>query len=253
MNQQKLLREIFSGNAVIPIFAVLASFLFGGILIAFANEEVQEASGYFFARPMDTIAAVLNSVFGAYDALFRGSIFNYQAATPQAMIKPITETLAYATPITLAGLGLAVSFRSGLFNIGAQGQIIFGAMFAAYVGLSFEAPFLIHMPMAVIAGLIGGALWGGLVGLLKATTGANEVVVTIMFNYIALLLLTYLLKTPVLFGQEKHYYQTDFSTDEFENRRAQIYDEIGTNGIALIQSAPTVAGFKVFRQTNSFY
>jgi Xaa-Pro aminopeptidase len=68
-----------------------------------------------------------------------------------------------------------------------------------------------------------------------------------------LFLIYFLLKTPVLFGQEKHYYQTDFSTDEFENRRAQIYDEIGTNGIALIQSAPTVAGFKVFRQTNSFY
>jgi ABC-type uncharacterized transport system, permease component len=126
MNQQKLIREIFSGNAVIPIFAVLASFVFGGILIAFANEEVQEASGYFFARPIDTVTAVLNSVFGAYDALFRGSIFNYQAATPQAMIKPITETLAFATPITLAGLGLAVAFRSGLFNIGGQGQIIFG-------------------------------------------------------------------------------------------------------------------------------
>lgn len=193
---QQLLKDIFTGNAIIPLFAILASFIAGGVLIAFANPEVQLASGYFFSRPQDTLAAIWNAIYGAYEALFRGSIFNFKADDFSGMIKPITETLAFATPITLAGLGLAVSFRSGLFNIGAQGQIIFGAIFAGYVGINFDLPMYAHLPLAILAGLLGGAIYGGIVGLLKATTGANEVIVTIMFNYVAILLLEYLLKQP---------------------------------------------------------
>jgi simple sugar transport system permease protein len=98
----------------------------------------------------------------------------------------------------MAGLGLAVAFRSGLFNIGGTGQILFGAMFAGWVGINVHLPWILLFPLAVLAGVVGGALFGGLVGLLKATTGANEVIVTIMFNYIAAMLLEYLLKTPVL-------------------------------------------------------
>ena len=197
-NQEKnLLVQIFSGSWMLSLLAVLTSFVVGGLLIALSNAGVQTASGYFFSRPLDTLNAIWNAVFGAYDALFRGAIFNYQAATWVGMIKPITETLAYATPITFAGLGLAVAFRSGLFNIGGTGQIIFGAMFAGWIAIYVDLPFWIHFPLAVIAGVIGGAFYGALVGLLKATTGANEVIVTIMFNYIAALLLAYLLKTPV--------------------------------------------------------
>lgn len=194
---KNLASKIFTGSALVPVLAVLASFIFGGVLIAFSSPAVADASTRLFSTPGDFFSALFSSVFGAYDALFRGSVFNYMAPDFMKMIKPITETLAYATPITLAGLGLAVSFRSGLFNIGGSGQIIFGAMFAAWVGLYLDLPFAIHFPLAVLAGILGGALYGGLVGLLKATTGANEVIVTIMFNYIALLLLTYLLKTPV--------------------------------------------------------
>jgi ABC-type uncharacterized transport system permease subunit len=193
-----LLRQIFTGSWTISALAVLTSFVVGGVLIAISNAQVQATAGYFFSRPTDTLSAIWNAVFGAYDALFRGSIFNYQATDFVGMVKPITETLAYATPITFAGLGLAVAFRSGLFNIGGTGQIIFGAMFAGWVGIYVDLPFWIHFPLAVIAGVIGGAFYGALVGLLKATTGANEVIVTIMFNYIAALLLGYLLKTPLL-------------------------------------------------------
>lgn len=190
--------SLFTGGGwVVPVLAVVASFLFGGILIAASSASVIEASGKLFSTPGDFFVAVGQSVFGAYDALFRGSIFNYNAPDFARMIKPITETLAYATPITLAGLGLAVSFKSGLFNIGGQGQIVFGAMFAAWIGLYIDAPFPLHFLLAVLAGIAGGALFGGLVGLIKAVTGANEVIVTIMFNYVAALLLTYLLKTPV--------------------------------------------------------
>ncbi|MEY5004727.1 MAG: hypothetical protein RLZZ594_757, partial [Actinomycetota bacterium] len=174
----KVMKEIFSASTLNTVLAVVASFVFGGVLIAFANENVQVAAGYLFARPADFFLAIWNAVFGAYDALFRGSVFNYKLDGIVAMVKPITETLAYATPITLSGLGLAVAFRSGLFNIGAPGQIMFGAMFAGWVGINLDLPFYIHFPVAVVAGVIGGALFGALVGFLRAATGANEVIVT---------------------------------------------------------------------------
>lgn len=193
----KIVKEIFSPSMRLTLLAVLASFVFGGVLVAFASSEVQTAATYLFARPGDFFLAVWNAVFGAYDALFRGSIFNYKVDNLHGMIKPITETLAYATPITLAGLGLAVAFRSGLFNIGATGQIVFGAMFAGFVALNVPLPAGLHLVVAVVAGIFGGAFYGALVGFLKAATGANEVILTIMFNYIAALLLAFLLKTPI--------------------------------------------------------
>jgi len=193
-----MIGKFFRSSVGLSILAVLVSFVVGGVLIAFSNADVEAAVPYFFASPMDSLNAIGTSVFGAYDAMFRGAIFNYQAGSFAEMIRPITETLAYATPITMAGLGLAVAFRSGLFNIGGTGQILFGAMFAGWVGINVHLPWILLFPLAVLAGIIGGALFGGLVGLLKATTGANEVIVTIMFNYIAAMLLEYLLKTPVL-------------------------------------------------------
>jgi simple sugar transport system permease protein len=193
----KVVKQIFNASSRATALAILSAFLIGGLLIAFANEEVQITSSYLFSRPTDFLAAVWNSIFGAYDALFRGSIYNYKALDSVGMIKPLTETLTYATPITLAGLGMAVAFRSGLFNIGGTGQIIFGAMGAAWVGFSVELPALIHLPVAVIAGVLAAGLFGGFVGFLKAATGANEVIVTIMMNYIASLLLFYVLTTPL--------------------------------------------------------
>jgi simple sugar transport system permease protein len=192
-----VVKQIFNASSRLTALAILSAFLIGGLLIAFANEEVQITSSYLFSRPTDFLAAVWNSIFGAYDALFRGAIYNYKALDSVGMIKPLTETLTYATPITLAGLGMAVAFRSGLFNIGGTGQIIFGAMGAAWVGFSVELPALIHLPVAVITGVLAAGLFGGFVGFLKAATGANEVIVTIMMNYIASLLLFYVLTTPL--------------------------------------------------------
>ena len=193
-----MIGKFIRGNFFLSFLAVLVSFVVGGILIAASNASVQQAGSYFFSRPTDELSAIWNAIVGAYDALFRGSVFNYQANDFAGMIKPLTLTLAFATPITMAGLGMAVSFRSGLFNIGGTGQIVFGAMFAGWVGINVDLPWVMHFPLAVLAGVFGGALFGSLVGLLKATTGANEVIVTIMFNYIASLLLQYLLKTPIL-------------------------------------------------------
>lgn len=196
--KNKVVNEIFNAGWVLTLFAVLASFLVGGILIAAANEDVQTTATYLAARPGDFFGSVWNAIYGAYEAMFRGAVYNFRAEGFVAQIKPITETLAYATPITLSGLGLAVAFRSGLFNIGAPGQIIFGAMFAGWVGLNVNLPWALHFPMAVLAGIAGGALFGSLVGFLKAATGANEVILTIMFNYVAFLLLQFMLKTPIL-------------------------------------------------------
>lgn len=202
MKANRVLKEILSTSAAMTFFAVLASLLFGGVLIAIANENVQTSFSYFFSRPMDGLGALWNAVSGAYDAMFRGAIYNYRAPNFGLAIRPITDTLAFSTPIVLSGLGLAVAFRSGLFNIGATGQIIFGAMLSGWVAIYVDAPGYVLFPLAVLAGILGGGLWGGLVGLLKSSTGANEVIVTIMFNYIAIYLLGYLLKTPILKAPE---------------------------------------------------
>ena len=202
MKANRILKEILGTSAAMTFFAVLASLLFGGVLIAIANENVQTTFSYFFSRPGDAFGALWSAVAGAYDAMFRGAIYNYRADNFGLAIRPITDTLAFSTPIVLAGLGLAVAFRSGLFNIGATGQIIFGAMLSGWVAIYVDAPGFVLFPLAVLAGIVGGGLWGGLVGLLKSSTGANEVIVTIMFNYIAIYLLGYLLKTPILKAPE---------------------------------------------------
>ncbi|QEO08667.1 ABC transporter permease [Protaetiibacter larvae] len=189
-------RDILSGNVVLSIAAVVIAFLLGGVLIAVTDEGVQKAAGYFFARPGDTFQAIGQAVGGAYAAMFAGAVFNPRGGFPGGFAS-IAETLTYATPLIAAGVGVAVSFRAGMFNIGGNGQIIAGATFAAWVAVSWPLPTGIHLLVAVVAGILGGALWGGIVGLLKATTGAHEVIVTIMLNYIAALLLQYLLLGPL--------------------------------------------------------
>lgn len=191
-----VLRRIVSGNALVSVLAVVLALIAGGLLIAVTNQEVAKAAGYFFARPGDLLAAVWSASSGAYVALFQGSVFNAGGATFRQMILPLTQTLTVATPLICAGLGVALAFRAGMFNIGAQGQIVIGATLAAWVGFSWHLPAGLHLLLVVIAGIIGGALWGGIAGLLKARTGAHEVIVTIMLNYIAILLVSYLLTTP---------------------------------------------------------
>jgi simple sugar transport system permease protein len=106
---------------------------------------------------------------------------------------PISDTLVNAAPLILGGLAVAVAFRAGLFNIGVQGQLIMGAIAAGYVGFHWQLPQGLHLLAALVAGVIGGAVWGGIVGFLKAKTGAHEVITTIMLNYVAVYLLGYLL------------------------------------------------------------
>lgn len=193
-----VIREIATGNALIPVLAVVLALLVGGLLIVLTEPSVRAASLYFFTRPLDTFQAIGRAVSGTYAALFQGSIYNFGRPTFQAGIKPFTDTLTFATPLIAAGLGVSVAFRVGLFNIGGQGQLLIAAACAGWVGFSFDLPWGIHLVLALVAGIIGGAVWGGIVGLLRARTGAHEVIVTIMMNYVALYLISFLLRTPGL-------------------------------------------------------
>ncbi len=195
---RELLRDIASGSVLRTLLAILVSFLVGSLLIIFTNEQVQNASSYFFSRPTDTFSAAWNAASEAYAALFRGSVINFGATNFVDAIYPLTETLRFSGPLILAGLGIALSFRSGLFNIGGQGQLLMGAIFAAWASFQLDLPPVIHLVVAIIFGLVGGALWSGIAGLLKAKSGAHEVIVTIMMNYIAVSLVTWLMRTPVL-------------------------------------------------------
>nr|WP_231917900.1 ABC transporter permease [Microbacterium pygmaeum] len=190
--------RITQGNALISVLAVVLALIVGGIMIAFTDEGVQQAAGYFFARPWDTIVAIWEAVSGAYIALFRGSIYNFGADSFARGIRPLTETLTFATPLIAAGLGVSLAFRIGMFNIGGRGQMLMASAAAGWVAFSLDLPWGIHMIVALIAGLVAGALWAGIAGALKAWTGAHEVIVTIMLNYIAFYLISWMLRTPGL-------------------------------------------------------
>ncbi|WP_323743455.1 ABC transporter permease [Agreia pratensis] len=193
-----VMREIVGGSAMISVLAVVLAMVAGGILIALTDDKVTAAAGYFFARPADLFKAVWDSVSGAYTSLFQGAVYNFRRPGFIAGIKPLTETLTFATPLIAAGLGVGLAFRVGLFNIGGRGQMLIAAACAGWVSWSFELPYGLHLILAVAAGIIGGAVWGGIVGLLKARTGAHEVIVTIMLNFVALYLISFMLKTPGL-------------------------------------------------------
>lgn len=191
---QEILREIFGGGIVRTLLAIIVGFVAGAILIIATNQDVIAAAGYFFSRPTDLLSAAWDSVVTGYGALFRGSIYNTNAPDFVAGIRPLTETLRLGTPLIAAGLGIALSFRVGLFNIGGGGQLLVGAAAAGYVSFQWHLPWGVHLIVATLAGILAASLWGAIVGFLKARTGAHEVIVTIMLNYIAASLITYLMR-----------------------------------------------------------
>lgn len=195
--EESLLRKIFTGNGIVTILAVVLALILGGLLIAMTDKVVGTTAGYLFARPSDFLTAVWSAATSSYVALFQGAVFNPRGAGVAGQFAPLMETLTIATPLITAGLGVALAFRAGLFNIGAQGQIIMAGILASWVGFALHLPLGLHLLLVLVAGVIGGAVWGGIVGVLKARTGAHEVIVTIMFNYIALYFLRYLLDTDL--------------------------------------------------------
>ncbi|MFW5933156.1 MAG: ABC transporter permease [Actinomycetota bacterium] len=191
--QQRFIQAITSASLAVTLLAILSALVLGALVIIFSNDETLEALGYFTARPSDTFAAIWDAVIGGYGALLRGSLGG---------LSPISETLVSATPLILTGLAVAIPFRAGLFNIGAEGQLIGGGLLGGLVGFSLSGlPMIIHLPLAVIAGLAGGAAMGWIPGFLKARTGAHEVISTIMLNNIAIFATNFLLSTA-LFRRE---------------------------------------------------
>jgi ABC-type uncharacterized transport system permease subunit len=197
MSERRLLTWLREANSVVlTVYAFVLSLVAGAVLITVTDKDTIKASKYFFQAPADTVSAAWRAVSSAYSALFEGSILDPSTLSSGNLTKilyPLSETLVNATPLILVGLSVGLAFRAGLFNIGGQGQIIMGAVFAGYVGFAWHLPVGVHLVVALIAGIIGGALWGGITGWLKARTGAHEVITTIMLNYVALNLLAYLL------------------------------------------------------------
>jgi general nucleoside transport system permease protein len=196
------LRNLWSANTVtVTILSIFLALVIGAILIVISDSAVLSKFSYFTSRPSDALTASWDLISHAYADLWKGAIFDPSSfsawfdgtGTWQAAFGPISETLTYATPLVFTGLSVALAFRGGLFNIGGQGQAVIGCVMGGIAGFSFGLPGGLHLIVALLFGLIGGALWGFLPGLLKARTGAHEVITTIMLNYTATLFLGWLI------------------------------------------------------------
>ncbi len=177
----------------LPILSFAMALFVSGLLVAFSDSAVLNLK----SQPLAMLEKALATAGGAYWALFRGSIFDPQLAEVRFIegFYPLSETLVAATPLILTGLSVALAFKAGLFNIGAQGQFIAGAIGASWIGFTFELPVVVHTVAAMGVAILFSGIYGGFVGLLKARTGAHEVIVTIMLNYVAGYFLLWLLST----------------------------------------------------------
>ena len=172
-------------SLLLPTLAMLTALIIGAVIIAFSDIEILRL---LFDDPGAAAGQMVSEVSRAYRALFRGSL---------GSVNSLSESLFAATPLLLAGLSVALGFRAGLFNIGAQGQMLMGGLAATYVGVYVSLPGIIHIPLTLLAGFAGGMIWGGLAGLLKARTGAHEVITTIMGNFIAVFFMQWVLTTGI--------------------------------------------------------
>ncbi|GAA1538821.1 ABC transporter permease [Nocardioides humi] len=188
-----VLREIVMGNAMVAVLSVFLAVVVGSLMILLTDEHVRDTASYIGARPSDFFSAVWNAISDAYAALFRGAVYNTNVDGFQSRIRPLTETLKFSAPLVLAGLGVGLAFRAGLFNIGGRGQMLLAGAAAGWVGVGMDLPMALHLPLAVLAGALAGALWAGIAGFLKAQSGAHEVIVTIMLNYVGYYLVFYAL------------------------------------------------------------
>ena len=172
-------------DVVTTLLAIALAMVVGAVLVALSDEDAVQSLSYVFSYPADFFSFAGEAIWESYSSLVAGSVGSTGA---------IGTTLVRAAPLICAGLGVTLAFRAGLFNIGAQGQLVVGALTAGYVGFTWDLPPGVHLVAAILAGMLGGAIWGGIAGLLKARTGAHEVITTIMLNYLATsFLLNYLL------------------------------------------------------------
>jgi ABC-type uncharacterized transport system permease subunit len=246
---------------LVPALAIFSALVIGGLIIVFSDPDVLEQWTFFFSDPLTALRASWDAVFDAYQALLTGSLGSptgmWEAITTGeglvSAFRPLSETVVEATPLILTGLSVAIGFRAGLFNIGAEGQLIVGAIFAGFVGFTFIGiPTVVHLPLAILAGFLGGAVWGFIPGFLRARTGAHEVIITIMLNQVALRLLDYLLRGDVF----RRPGRTDPISKPVEDT-AQLPHLLGANlrihaGIILALLMAWAVWWLLFRTTRGF-
>ncbi len=205
-NRLAVFWEEFSSSSITAIIlAIITGIFLGGVLVVVTTNEVYAA---FRVSILEGLKTSILTAWNTYVALFNGGVGNpakiiaaLQSGDADQIrwaLNPFLESMVQATPYMFGGLGVALGFRVGLFNIGVEGQIFMGAVAASFAGYAFHGlPAYIHMPLALLCGALGGAIWGFVPGILKAKTGAHEVITTIMMNYIAFRLTDYLLKFPM--------------------------------------------------------
>ncbi|TFG73159.1 MAG: ABC transporter permease [Anaerolineales bacterium] len=188
-------------GVVIPLLAIVSALFIGGLIIVFTDETVYEAFNSGFFSGIKQAFIVITKAYGAFytgafgdPARIVRALASGQSSAINRALYPITETLRISTPYIFAGLAVALGFRGGLFNIGAEGQYFIAGLFTVYTGYAVTGiPWFIHLPLALTAGMLGGALWAAIPGYWKAKTGAHEVINTIMMNYIAFRLAEFML------------------------------------------------------------
>jgi len=172
----RLAAYIRGGGVVVPLLTVTLAFLLGGLVVLLTG----------------------NDPIATYKAIFEGTglqwLFPWVTGEDRTLAGlNLQQTLIRTTPLILVGLAVAFAFRAGLFNIGGQGQYVVGTIAAVWVGSEFSGmPGFLHIVLAIVAACAAGAFWAAIAGFLKATVGANEVISTIMLNYIALWIGVYL-------------------------------------------------------------
>ncbi len=197
--------EVGRSSLIVPVLAILSGLLLGGIIVALSTEDVYrlwsvsplQAISNGFRAAWESYVTLLTGAFGS-PARMIAAVRGGDALEIRRAFNPIFESLVKSIPYIFAGLAVSLGFRTGLFNIGVEGQIFMGGIFSVWVGYTFTGlPPYIHIPFAFLAGSLGGALWGFIPGLLKAKTGGHEVINTIMMNYVAFRLTDWLLREPM--------------------------------------------------------
>jgi simple sugar transport system permease protein len=192
----------------VTFFALVLGLLFGAFVIITTTPTVLVAWRGLF-HSWNAFPHALNLTFdnvgAAYRSMFTGSIVDPQGLWHSITtgkgwtntLTPLSETLTYATPLVIASIGVGIAFQTGLFNIGANGQAVIGGIAGAVVGSMLHIPAILHLPITLLAGIAGGMICGAVPGVLKAYTGAHEVIVTLMFNYVTYAFLLFMvLSTP---------------------------------------------------------
>jgi len=198
-----IIQAVTEGSpVVITILAIFVALVFGALLIVLSDPVVLRAWDSLGYAPGAALSATWTSVSSAYSALFEGAVFSpatisaaFHGGSIAAIFYPLSLTAFEATPLILTGLSVAVAFRAGMFNIGAAGQWVGGALVATWLGYAVNLPIVLHVVVCIIGAFIGGAIIGWLVGEVKARTGAHEVILTIMLNYVMYNLLAFLLSS----------------------------------------------------------